>query len=370
GIAHDFNNLLCGILGSAELVLMDMDDSSPAREDLETIRQTSRRASELCKQLLAYSGKGRFVVEPLNLTDIVTGMSSLLQLSVTKNVVLRSDLAADLVPIDADPAQIQQIVLNLIINASEAIDDRSGEVSLTTGMRDLDSQGVSGMLLGDTIEPGPYVYLEVDDTGCGMDEETTAHMFDPFFSTKFTGRGLGLAATLGILKGHGGAIDVKTTPGKGSTVTIYFPTGSRPAPTTCPLPSPDGWQGSGTALLVDDEMTVRIVGKRMLETLGFDVLTAEDGRAGVQVFEEHADDIQLLLLDMTMPRLNGADTFRHIRALKRDTPVLLISGYDEDEAIARFTEKGLAGFVHKPFTIATLRDSVRAAVEGGGRDDS
>lgn len=364
GIAHDFNNLLCGILGSAELVLMDMEEVHPAREDLDTIRNTARKASELCKQLLAYSGKGRFVVEPVNLTDVVSGMGNLLHVSMAKTVVLRQNLATDLVPIDADQGQVQQIILNLVINASEAIDNKSGTVSISTGMREYSRQALKTMLLGEGAEPGTYVYLEVSDTGCGMDKDTVARMFDPFFSTKFTGRGLGLAATLGILRSHGGTIKVDSTPGKGTTIKVCFPTGSKPAPTTCPLPSPDSWQGSGTVLLVDDEDTVRVVGKRVLETLGFEVLTAEDGRAGVDMFEVNADDIRLVLLDMTMPHMNGAEAFRQIHTLKSDVPVLLISGYDEDEAIARFTEKGLAGFIHKPFTIASMRSSIRKALEG------
>jgi len=364
GIAHDFNNLLCGILGSAELILMDLDDSAPAREDLDTIRNTARKASELCKQLLAYSGKGRFVVEPVNLTDLVTGMGNLLAVSMAKTVILDLELADDLVPIDADPGQVQQIILNLAINASEAIEDKSGKVCISTGMRECDRKSLNSMLLGEDVEAGPYVYLAVSDTGCGMDEETSKRMFDPFFSTKFTGRGLGLAATLGILRSHGGAIEVDTTPGKGSKMTVYFPTGNKPAPTTCPLPSPDDWKGSGTVLLVDDEDTVRTVGRRVLETLGFEVLTAEDGHKGLQTFKQHTDHIRLVLLDMTMPHMDGAETFREIRALSPNLPVLLISGYDKDEAIARFTEDGLAGFIHKPFTIASMRNGIRKALEG------
>lgn len=364
GIAHDFNNLLCGILGSAELILMDIEESHPAREDLDTIRSTARRASELCKQLLAYSGKGRFVVEAVNLTDMVSGMSNLLRLSMAKTVVFRCDLADDLLPIDADPGQIQQIILNLAINASEAIENKSGAVGITTGMRDYDRKALNTMLLGDAVEPGTYVYLEVNDTGCGMDKDTVKRMFDPFFSTKFTGRGLGLAATLGILRSHGSAIRVDSTPGRGSTITVCFPTGTKPAPITCPLPSAGSWKGSGTVLLVDDEDTVRVVGKRVLETLGFEVLTAEDGRVGVDTFKANAGEVRLVLLDMTMPHMDGAEAFRQIRDLDPDLPVLLISGYDEDEAIAHFTEKGLAGFIHKPFTIASMRDSIRKALEG------
>ena len=364
GIAHDFNNLLCGILGSAELILMDLEEAHPARADVNTIRDSARQAGELCKQLLAYSGKGRFVVEPVNLTDMVNGMANLLTVSKPKNVVLRYDLSTSLCPIDADPGQIQQIILNLLINASESIEGQSGAVSIATGERHCTVDDLRDMYLGEEVTPGTFVYIEVSDTGCVMTPDTLSRIFDPFFTTNITGRGLGLAATLGIVRSHGGTIKIDSTSGRGTTFSIFFPTGSRPAATTCPLPSPDSWRGEGLVLLVDDEDTVRVVGQRILEALGFEVLTAEDGAVGVETFEANADRVRVVLLDMTMPRMDGAEAFRRIRALRPDVPVLLISGYDEAEATSRFTEKGLAGFIQKPFTIASIRNNLRTILEG------
>ncbi|MBT3297086.1 MAG: response regulator [Verrucomicrobia bacterium] len=364
GIAHDFNNLLCGILGSAELILMDLEENHPVCADVHTIRDSARQAGELCKQLLAYSGKGRFVVEPVNLTDMVTGMANLLTVSKAKNIVLRHDLSTSLSPIDADPGQIQQIILNLLTNASESLEGQSGAVSIATGERHCTADDLRDMYLSEAVTPGTFVYLEVSDTGCGMDPDTLSRIFDPFFTTKFTGRGLGLAATLGIVRSHSGTIKIDSTPGRGTTFSIFFPTGSKPAASTCPLPSPDDWKGEGLVLLVDDEDTVRVVGKRVLESLGFEVLVAEDGAIGVATFEAHADRVRAILLDMTMPHMDGAEAFRHIRALRPDVPVLLISGYDEAEAISRFTEKGLAGFIQKPFSVASIRDNLRMILKG------
>ena len=316
GIAHDFNNLLMGILGNASLALRDRPSASRTRESVEAIERAGKRAAELAAQMLAYSGKGHFVVEPTDVRDLVEGMSHLLESSVSKTATLRYDLASESPAIEADAAQIRQIVMNLVINASEALGDESGSITLSTGVMECDEDCLSGSYLVEEQSAGTYVYLEVADTGCGMDRETLNKIFDPFFSTKFTGRGLGLAAVLGIVRGHKGAIMVDSEPGQGTTFRVLFPAHDRPAErrTEEPTEAMD-YRGTGTILVVDDEQCIRDVVKRTLEQFGFTVMTADDGRAGVEVFRQHVDEIALVILDMTMPHMNGAQAFGEIRRI-------------------------------------------------------
>ena len=365
GIAHDFNNMLTGMLGGAELALMDLGDDAVVREHLQHVRRTAQQASELCRQLLAYSGKGRFVVQPLDISHAIEEMQHLLEVSVSKKAVLRFDLPADLPRFEADVSQLRQIILNLVINASEALEEKSGIISIAAGAMRCDAAYLDDLRLDEELSPGDYVWLEVSDTGAGMDAETRGKIFDPFFSTKFTGRGLGLAATLGIVRGHRGAIKVYSEPGRGTTFKVLFPVvdledaGAPPERRSADR----SWRGSGTILLVDDEETVRAVGRRMLERLGFEVRCARDGREGVEMFEQHADEIDLVLLDMTMPRLNGEEAFREIRRIRADVRVILMSGYNEQEAIGRFAGKGLAGFMQKPLSVDALRAELRTKGE-------
>jgi len=362
GVAHDFNNLLCGVVGAADLALEDLSSQHPVRMDLEQIREAGQRATELCRQLLAYSGRGRFVVEPLDLSEVVEAMGHLLQISISKKVELRYDLERDLPAVDADATQLRQVILNLIVNASEAIGEQEGTVTLSTGVKPCDRDYLRGAYIDDELPPGRYVSIEVADTGSGMSPDTLRRLFDPFFTTKFTGRGLGLAATLGIVRGHSGTIKVRSAPGEGTSFEILLPASSaqRSAPT---LMEDRRWHGSGTVLLVDDEETARAVGRRMLERLGFEVLLASDGVAALEVLRGH-DEIGLVLLDLTMPRLGGEETLRELRGLRADVPVLLTSGYNEQESVGRFAGKGLAGFIQKPFQLGALREAVRAALEG------
>ena len=360
GIAHDFNNLLCGVVGAADLALEDLA-SHPARVDLEQIREAGQRATELCRQLLAYSGRGRFLVEPLDLSAVVKAMGHLLQVSISKKVELRYDLERDLPTVEADATQLRQVILNLIVNASEAIGEQEGAVTLSTSVKQCDHDYLRGYI-DDKLSPGRYVSLEVADTGCGMGPDTLRRLFDPFFTTKFTGRGLGLAATLGIVRGHRGTIKVRSTPEKGTTFEILLPASAAELSATTVVED-ERWRGSGTVLLVDDEETARAVGRRMLERLGFEVLLASDGQAALEVLRAHTE-IDLVLLDLTMPRLGGEETLRELRRLRAGLPVLLTSGYNEQESVGRFAGQGLAGFIQKPFQLGALRDAVRAALKG------
>jgi len=365
GIAHDFNNLLTSILGHADLALLKLPSASPARDNLKEIETASRRAAELCNQMLAYSGKGKFIVEPTSLNEVIEEMAHLLEISISKNAVLKFNFAENLPAVEADATQMRQVVMNLITNASEAIGERSGVISISTGAMECGRAYLAETYLNEQLQEGAYVYLEVSDSGDGMDEETTSKIFDPFFTTKFTGRGLGLAAVQGIVRGHGGAIKIYSELGKGTTFKILFPAASHPAEEMKREAAEiENWRGSGTVLVVDDEETVRTVAKRMLQTAGFDVLTTTDGREAVEVFREHADEITLVLLDMTMPYMSGEETFREIRRIKSDAPVILSSGYKEQEVTNHFAGKGLAGFIQKPYQYKTLVEKIRSILGG------
>jgi two-component system cell cycle sensor histidine kinase/response regulator CckA len=365
GIAHDFNNLLTAILGSASAAMLTLPYESPARPDLDNVILASRRAANLTRQLLAYSGKGHFEVRPIDLSVHVRELSTLLETTISKKVQLRLELTQDLPAISADIAQVQQVVMNLVINGAEAIGDQRGTVLVATGVQAIDEFYVQSLFASEGIAPGTYVYLEVHDTGCGMDEATKARIFDPFFTTKFTGRGLGLAAVLGIVRGHKGAMKVYSSPGKGTTFKVFFPASDAPA--VGPAPEVMSFRGEGLALVIDDDQGVREAASRLLEFFGFRVLQAVDGRHGAEVFREHAAEVVLILLDMTMPEMNGEETFREVRRVRSDVPVILTSGYNEIEATRRFTAKGLAGFLQKPFTPKELTQKLALALKPGSR---
>ncbi len=367
GIAHDFNNILMGVLGNADLGLLELSPVSPVRENLEEIRRAATRAADLCRQMLAYSGKGRFVVEPIDLSDVVREMAHMLGVSISKNVGLRYDFAENLPAVEADVTQIRQVVMNLITNASEAIGEASGMISVTTGASECDRARLGETYLAEDLAEGVYVTLEVSDTGCGMDAETKAKIFDPFFSTKFAGRGLGLAALLGIVRGHRGAVTVDSEVGRGTTFTVLLPACGLPAVGHRPGEAEGvSWRGSGTILLTDDEETVRTVGKRMLEAIGFEVLTANDGREAVEMYRKHTGRIDCVILDLTMPHMDGEAALHELRRIDPGARVLLSSGYDEQEVTARFCEAGMAGFIQKPYQLETLAAQLRQVLEKPG----
>ncbi len=351
GIAHDFNNLLAGILGNTGLAMLDLSPESPALPVLRQIETAAVRAAELTRQMLAYSGKGRFVIEAINLNKIVEEMTHLLKASISKNAVLKFNFSATPPIVEADPTQMRQIVMNLITNASDAIAGRSGVITITTGILHADRVYLMNTFLDEELPEGYYGYFEISDTGCGMDEQTRGKIFDPFFTTKFTGRGLGLAATLGIVRGHKGTIKVYSEVNKGSTFKVLLPCTNLPevAEAAQQHAKLSTWKGSGTILVVDDEETVRAVASMILKRLGFDVVQAENGRVGVEKFRELSSGIEAILLDMTMPQMNGEDAFREFRRIRSDVPVILMSGYNEQDATTQFAGKGLSGFLHKPF---------------------
>jgi CheY-like chemotaxis protein len=284
----------------------------------------------------------------------------------SKRVVLEYSLADDLPAVEGDATQLRQVAMNLITNASEAIGDASGFVAVHTGTVDATRAYLDQALLGEDVPEGRYVFVEVTDSGAGMDAGTIARIFDPFFTTKFTGRGLGLAAVLGIVRGHSGAVRVSSTPGKGTTFRVLLPCSDKlPVHAEDDAPASGGaWKGSGTVLVVDDEEVVRLVTERTLERAGFGVLTAEDGCEGVALFRQHADEIVAILLDLTMPQMGGTEAFAEMQRIRSDVPAILLSGYTEEDAVDQFSADGLAGFVQKPYSPEVLIDTLREVLDG------
>ena len=366
GIAHDFNNILMAVLGHAELALDEISPMSPARRSLTEITTAARRAADLCRQMLAYAGKASFALERVGLRDLVEEMAHLLKTAISKKAILNLNLERGLPPIEGDPSQIRQIVMNLLINASEAIGDRSGVITVSVGATRCDEEYLRKTELHDGLSPGLYVHLEVTDTGGGMDAETRSRIFEPFFSTKFAGRGLGLAAVLGIVRAHKGALKVYSEPGKGTTFKMLFPalTETEDVPRSPESPLPAGWQGKGTILLVDDEESLVALGARMLEHLGFTVLTAADGLQAVDLYRERGKEIDLVLMDLTMPHMDGAKAFGELRRLNPDVRVVLASGYSQEDVSARFAGKNLSGVLQKPYTLFKLRESLAGLFPG------
>jgi PAS domain S-box-containing protein len=368
GIAHDFNNIMVSVLGFSDLALHNLPPLSPARPLIEKVMKGGERAAELCSQMLAYSGKRQLAASATDLNAVVVEMSQLMEISVSKKAALKYELAANLPAIEADPTQLPQVVMNLIVNASEAVGDKSGVIRVSTRVVECDSgYWDDAFFSGENIAEGVYVCLEVSDTGCGMDEATKAKIFDPFFTTKFTGRGLGLAIVLGITRAHKGVIELYSEPGRGTTIRILFPAIPQPAEhLPREAPAPEGWRGSGTILLVDDEEQVLEVGCLMLERAGFEVRTAMDGREALGVFRKYQGDIVCVVLDLMMPNMDGEETLRELRRIQEDVKVVLSSGYHEQDVTERLAGTGFAGFLNKPYTEETLIGLLRQALEEGG----
>jgi len=368
GIAHDFNNLLTAILGNATLAGQAVSEDSSQRSHLRNIEKASRQAADLCQQLLAYSGKGRFIIQRINLNALIEDMRQLLHISVSKKAVLEIEASGELPAIEADPSQIRQVLLNLVINASEALDEKNGLIRIRTGGLQADRSSLAEAALASDLAPGHYVFLEVSDTGCGMDRETLGKIFDPFFTTKFIGRGLGLAAVSGIVRAHRGALHITSEPARGSTFRILLPCcGQAPEPIPVPPSASVPWRGSGTVLLADDEEAVRLVTSHMLRSLGFEVILAANGQDAVASFRAQANDIVAVVLDLTMPRLSGEEALREIRRIRPEAPVLLMSGFSEQDAMKRCASQGASDFLPKPFKPEELRRKLQALLEAPPR---
>jgi signal transduction histidine kinase len=358
GVAHDFNNLLTGILCNASLAMDTIAGAEPATSMLQDIVIASERAADLTRQLLAYAGKGRFVIEPVSLSRLVRDLSELIRTSASRKVEVALELQPDLPVIEADSGQIQQLVMNLIINAVEAVGDRLGKVRVITATREVTSDDMLSAFVPEPPAPGRHVVLQVSDTGCGMSAAVQSQIFDPFFTTKFTGRGLGLAAALGIVRSHGGAISVESVPGVGTTFTVLLPANSGKRA----IPSPDDDRrmadrflaGTGAILIVDDEDVVRRTARATLERYGYSVFEAADGRDGLDLFSRLHDRLSAVLLDLMMPRMSGDEVWAHLRRIRPDMKIVISSGYEEAEAMKLFSPEPTLFFIKKPYTAATL----------------
>ena len=362
GLAHDFNNLLTIILGNASFALTELALEPQVRETLEQVKLAGERSAELARQMLAYSGKGRFVVQPVRLSEVVDEMALLIKSTISKKVHLRLLFSPDTPVIDADVTQLRQVVLNLITNASEAFGEMSGTVTVSTGSVDVDASYLAEYELADDLLPGSYAFLEVADTGAGMDPDTAARIFDPFFTTKFTGRGLGLSAVQGIVRGHAGSIRVRSEVGEGTSFRLLLPASARLETLRAQGTAPEVWRERGTVLVADDEESVRRVAARLLEELGFTVVEAADGVETLRELRARSGELAFVLLDLTMPRLSGDDVLRELEREGVAIPVILSSGYNTQDVIQRFTERGVAAFLQKPYDFEQFRAVVRGVV--------
>ncbi|AMV25324.1 Blue-light-activated protein [Gemmata sp. SH-PL17] len=405
GVAHDFNNLLAGVLGHAELAASSLPEGHPAREHLMTVQNGVAQAGGLTRQLLAYSGKGRFLLRTIDLNELISQTTDLLRVTLPKKVQLNLHLSPTLPLITGDDGQLRQVLMNLLINAGEAIGDRAGSVTVTTTTHDLALEAVSGGVYSPSA-PGQFIELIVSDTGCGMDEATKSRLFDPFFTTKFTGRGLGMSAVLGIIRGHGGGIHVDSRVGFGTRFTVLLPVTTEalpeaaetpapldsllrtplespprqrraqrtemiprppqrsgqspppvpaPAPVPAPRPTPVAkTEKRGLALVADDEPIVRQVGELMLKQMGYDVLTASNGAEAVALFVAHADLVRVVLLDLMMPVMDGTEALVAIRD-RSTVPVILCSGYTAEAVPETLTNDSATGFLQKPYARGDLQ---------------
>jgi PAS domain S-box-containing protein len=359
GVAHDFNNLLVGVIGNASLAREILPPDHPAAELLERVLNSGEQAAHLTRQMLAYSGKGKFVVEPLDLSALIPDMSGLVRPSIPKKIALRFDLDPDLQAIEADRGQVQQVFMNLALNAGEAIGSHEGLISIRTCVLDMDETYVRLHSEAAELRPGKYVCLEVRDTGCGMDEETKAKIFDPFFTTKFTGRGLGLAAVAGILRGHKGVITVSSAPGKGSCFTVLFPAVEHAVKESSVAARNEALQGAGAVLVVDDERVVREMAKKALERQGYTVLLADSGLAAIDILRRHPSEIVLVILDLSMPNMGGEEVLPELRKIRPEVKVVVSSGYSEAETMTLFQGQRVSGFIQKPYTFKGLAEKVK-----------
>ena len=356
GIAHDFNNLLMGILGYADLILQDLSPVSPSSEDVIAIKQSALRAADLCAQLLAYAGKGQIEQKMFSVSELTEEMLQMLRTCISKKCLINLNLEHNLPPIEGDPSQLRQVIMNFVLNAAEAIGDRSGIITISTGAIECSSEYLENGYLIPPEHPGLYTTIEVSDTGCGMDSETKKRIFEPFFTTKFTGRGLGLSAVAGIIRSHGGGLRVYSEPNKGSTFKVLLPAKTKDCETNSSK-NKAAYNGElqGTVLLVDDEETVRAVTSRILKKLGMKVILAEDGKEALEIYQKKQSEIDIVLLDLTMPHMGGQEAFRELIKINPEIKVVIASGYNESSLASLFGGKKISGCIQKPYSLLALQ---------------
>ena len=362
GIAHDFNNILTAIVGGTSIALQELGPGTPVKADLEQVVASAERAAKLTRQMLAYAGRASFAIESFDLNTVIREMAELIAVSVPKQVTLSHQLTDGISGIRGDRTQVSQVVLNLITNAAEATAERGGRVLVRTGERPRADVTLAEYRFVPADAPS-YVELVIEDNGAGIAPETLERMFDPFFSTKGSGRGLGLAAVLGIVRHSGGTLRVASTPGGGTSFTVLFPAVALEAGgTAAAVAAPAKETGSGTILLVDDEAMVRRATRKVLERAGYLVLDARDGREAVDLFRAEGDHIDAVILDVTMPVMGGAEAFTRMRAIGPVVPVIVSSGYDEQDTASVFKGDGV-DFLQKPYRPDQLLAQLRRLAE-------
>jgi PAS domain S-box-containing protein len=369
GIAHDFNNVLTVILGNVKLALGDGKDEEPVhRRRLERIRAAAEYASGLTEQILTYSGKAAVALEPLDLSRVVGELIDLLRASVSKKVRIESHLQEELPAVDGDVTQLRQLLLNLVVNASDAMTDHGGVVRIRTGARAVDEEELGEAVGGAGLSAGQYVTLRVGDDGIGMEPAVAARIFDPFFTTKAQGRGLGLAAVLGIVRAHRGAIRIDSRPLAGTVFEVLLPRSQRRSPKAVlsPVPVEPAPAAAGSRVLViDDDEAVLELSAEFLSRAGFEVVTAGGGLEAIERVREQGEAIDAVVLDLVMPDLSGEETFLALRELHPELPVVLVSGFDREQAAHQFSARGVADFITKPFEPADLVEAVRRVLTLG-----
>ncbi|MFA7404092.1 MAG: PAS domain S-box protein [Pelobacteraceae bacterium] len=369
GIAHDFNNLLLTILGNVELAALKIPPDSPPHKLLEQATLAATRAADLTSRLLAYSGKGVFVITRLNLNQLVNENATLFRTAVPRTVSIDMHLSEGIPDIMGDVAQIQQVIMNLITNASEAIEIQAGRIKLSTGLVNCDRICLSKSRLEEKPEPGRFVYLEVSDNGAGMAEKIQQQIFDPFFTTKFTGRGLGMSAVLGIVKAHSGALFLDSAPGRGTTIRVIFPTAEKASMSPgmeaahAEIVSDVSDATSGTVLIVDDEKSVLKICAAMVTLCGFSTITASDGAEAVETFRLRSNEIDLVLMDLTMPNMDGVAAMQELRRIKPEIRIILSSGFNEQELDERISNQNPSGFIRKPYSLKSLEAELRRVMQ-------
>jgi len=363
GIAHDFNNLLTPILGQSSLALIDLPEGTELYERIEKVRNAARRAAKLTNQMLAYAGAGPLLFEPTDLSELVREMGQLLESTVSGRIIIDFDLTDGLPPIEADSTQISQVVMNLIANASEAVGDGNGAISVRTHEISGKTIDKTALVMGDVDPDHRYICFEVTDTGVGMDAMTLSRIFDPFFTTKFTGRGLGLAAVLGIVRGHDGAIEIHTKPNHGTQFRVLLPLRTLAEPVQNEEYAGSPWTSSGFILIADDDAGVRALSTETLERCGFTVLTARNGHEAVEQCKQHGDQIRAVLLDRTMPIVSGEQAFAALRRRLPHLPIIMVSGYSPENSSPTVAANRPDGFLKKPFQPEVLIDTLRKVLD-------
>jgi PAS domain S-box-containing protein len=362
GIAHDFNNLLMVIQGNISLMLYELDPKHPFYERLKSVEKQVQSGSRLTSQLLGYARKGRYEVRPLDLNHLVEEACETFNRT-RKEILIHQELARDLYAIEADAGQLEQVLMNLFVNAADAM---SGGGSLIVRTTNTDHHAMKGKLYNP--KPGNYVLITVTDNGTGMDKKTMERIFEPFFTTKEMGRGtgLGLASVYGIVKGHGGFIDVDSQKDKGTTFRIYLAATDKPVARNGAEAAEPIKRGSETILLVDDEQMMLDIGRDLLQTMGYRVITARDGEEAVEIYRGRSDEIDLVLLDIVMPKMGGGQAYDCIKSINPGVKVLLLSGYSIDGEATQILSRGCNGFIQKPFNLEQLSRSVKTVLTGNG----